>query len=270
MNTFLEQVNAILTHPIMADYVLPIAAAFLIAWIIHRLSYQIAVRLVSLGSYAWYDRRPSPERLETLYGLMASAITIIAIFIAFLTTIGRFVDDTTLVWMVGLSSAGIGLGIRPLISDYLTGVNFIFEDSFYVGDKIEILNVEGIIEKVNLRTVHVRSPSGELYIIPNGEIRVVRNFTRGKFSTADITLTIAAKDLNQALPILQDLGHEAVEILPNLLEPWEVISASGTMDNKTQLTLLTKARFGMAAEMRPRLLALVHERLQEAEIELGA
>lgn len=36
----------------------------------------------------------------------------------------------------------------------------------------------------------------------------------------------------------------------------------------TELTLLAKARFGKAAEMRPRLLALVQERLTEAGIEL--
>jgi hypothetical protein len=60
---------------------------------------------------------------------------------------------------------------------------------------------------------------------------------------------------------LEALREEAVHLLPNLLEPWQVISKSGAIGQQTELTLVTKARFGMAAEMRPRLLALVQERL---------
>jgi hypothetical protein len=53
-----------------------------------------------------------------------------------------------------------------------------------------------------------------------------------------------------------------------MLEPWRVISESGTIGQTTELTLLAKARFGKAAEMQPRLLALVQERLSEAGVEL--
>ena len=47
-----------------------------------------------------------------------------------------------------------------------------------------------------------------------------------------------------------------------------MISETGTIGQQTVLTLLAKARFGQAAEMRPRLLALVQERLAEAGIAL--
>jgi hypothetical protein len=50
-----------------------------------------------------------------------------------------------------------------------------------------------------------------------------------------------------------------VTLLPNLLEPWQVISDSGTIGHQTELTLVAKACFGQAAQMRPRLLALVQE-----------
>ena len=105
--------------------------------------------------------------------------------------------------------------------------------------------------------------------MPNGEIRVVRNFSRGHFSIVKVTLKIATADLNHALQILEDLGNEAVALLPNLLEPWQVLSESGLIGQQTELTLLAKARFGQAAEMRPRLLALVQERLAEHGIELA-
>ena len=69
--------------------------------------------------------------------------------------------------------------------------------------------------------------------------------------------------------LLENLGKEAVVMLPNLIEPWQIISPEGVIGQCTELTLIAKARFGMAAKMRPRLLSLVQERLAEAAIDLS-
>jgi small-conductance mechanosensitive channel len=246
-----------------------IGGFYVLAWLVHRLAWRIAGRIVHLSRFAPHNRRPRPERQRTLQGLIASTISSAAFVAATLVSVGQFVRPDTLVWMVGLFSAAFGLSARPLISDILAGINLLFEDAFAVGEKVEMLGVEGVIEAVNLRATWVRAPTGELYIVPNGEIRVVRNFSRGRFSTANVKLKIAAADICRALPFLEELGKEAVVSLPNLLEPWQVISESGVIGQQTELTLLTKARFGKAAEMRPRLLALVQERLAEADIALA-
>ncbi|MBK9051164.1 MAG: mechanosensitive ion channel family protein [Chloroflexi bacterium] len=139
------------------------------------------------------------------------------------------------------------------MSDYLTGINLLFEDPFDVGEKIELHGlaggpVEGVVEEVRLRATLMRAPTGELYSIPNGEIRVVRNFSRGRFSMADINLKINSEDLGTIIALLENLGKEAPAILPNLLEPWQIISETGVIGQQTELTLVAKARFGKAAE----------------------
>ncbi len=252
----------------LATHLLWIGGAFVLALLLHRLAHRIAGRLVKLGRYSKDRTTSRPERQTTLKSLYASTISALAFVVAALVALGQFVPINTLVWMVGLFSAAFGLGARPLIGDFLAGLSFIFEDTFAVGEKVQILDTEGVVEAVNLRTTSLRAPTGELYVVPNGEIRLVRNFSRGRFSTADVKLKIAATDLNAALPILEDLGLEAVSVLPNLLEPWQVISETGKMGQQLELTLLAKARFGRAAEMRPRLLALVRDRLAEADIGL--
>jgi len=228
---------------------------------------------VRLGRLAPKSRKPSPERQKTLQSLISSAISLIVFIIATLASMGLFIQSDTLVWMVGLFSAAFGLGARPLISDYLAGLSFIFEDTFAVGEKIELPGstaMEGVVEAINLRATLLRSPSGELYVVPNGEIRTVRNFSRGKFSIANVTLKISASDLGNTIMILETLGEDAVILLPNLIEPWQVISPEGVIGQFTELTLVAKARFGKAADMRPRLLRLVQERLAEADIALAA
>lgn len=255
---------------ILGRYILPIVIALMIAWIIHRLSHRLVRRMAWVSELAPRSLRPSEERQRTLNDLFASAIGFTAFILAGVFILGLFVDTTTLVWMIGLFSAAFGLGARPLISDYLTGVGFIFEDTFDVGEKVEILGVEGVVEFINLRTTMLRAPGGELYVIPNGEIRVIRNFSRGLHSLANVQLKIASSDLSAALDLLETLGEEAVMLLPNLLEPWLVINETGVISETTELTLVAKARFGMAAEMRPRLLALVQARMSDAGIILAS
>jgi small conductance mechanosensitive channel len=245
-----------------------VAVFYLLASLAYLLSRRLARRLVRLSRLAPESRRPTAERRETLRNLLASIIVVVAFILATLAALGQFVDTTTLVWMVGLLSAGFGLGARPLISDMLAGINLIFEDTYAVGEKVELLGAEGVVEAVNLRTTRLRSPQGEVYTVPNGDVRVVRNFSRGSFSLANITIKMASGGLSRVLPLLEELGKEAVAMLPNLLEPWQVISESGVIGQYTELTLLARARFGKSAEMRPRMLALVQERLADVGIEL--
>ena len=248
-----------------------IAIYFLSAWLVAFLLKRLVYRAIKLGRLAPKSRKPSFERQKTLQSLISSAIGLITFLVACIMSLGLFIQADTLIWMVGLFSAAFGLGARPLISDYLAGVSFIFEDTFAVGEKIEIPGaypIEGVIETINLRTTSFRAVSGELYVVPNGEIRTVRNFSRGKFSLANITIKIESGDLGKTLPFLNELGREAVILLPNLLEPWQVISESGVIGQETELTLIAKARFGKASEMRPRLLALLQERLIEENIPL--
>jgi small conductance mechanosensitive channel len=265
-----SQLETIVTgSPSWWVYLIRIAALYAAAWLIHLLAHRLEGTTARLIGVVSRNGRSGPERRATLSSLIASATSFVAFTAATLVSLGQFVKLDTLVWVVGLLSAGFGLSARPLISDVLAGVNFIFEDTFAVGEKVEMLNVQGVVEAVNLRATWIRAAGGELYVVPNGEVRVIRNFSRGHYSLANIELRIASSDLDRAIPLLEELGEEAVARLPNLLEPWQVISASGSLGQQTELTLVAKARFGKAAEMRPRLLALVHERLAEADITLA-
>ena len=250
-----------------------IAIFYLLAWVFHRLSSRLANYLIGVSRFRRQGPKLRTERMETLHGLATSGLTFIGFAIATFFSLLLFVDGDTLIWMIGLFSAAFGLGARPFLSDFLTGVAFLFEDTFDVGEKVELNgtsgSVEGVVEAVNMRTTEIRSPSGELITLPNGEIRLVRNYSRGRFSVADIKIRIAAEDVHKTIDLLTNLGVEAVTLLPNLLEPWQVISESGEMGQYTELTLIAKARFGKAAEMRPRLLAFVQEHMEEAGIQLA-
>ena len=245
-----------------------ILAVMLIAWIIHSLSGAIARLLEKITAFSQSKKELGPERLKTIRYLLRSAVSFLAFFGASVMIVGMFVSLDTLVWVIGLFSAAFGLSARPLISDYLTGLSFLFSNTFSVGEKVEIMGIEGVVEAINLRTTFLRAPNGEQFVIPNGEIRIVRNFSRGKFSPCNVVIKVASADLAHALPLLEKLKKEAMLALPNLIEPWKVISDSGVIGQQTELTILAKARFGKAAEMKPKLLNFIHESFLEENIGL--
>ena len=240
---------------------------FILAWLIQKISIWLVKPITSLLRLR-PGKTVKPERRATLNSLIASGIGMLAYIFAVIATVSLYVDADTLIWMIGLFSAAFGLGARPIISDVLTGIGFIFEDTFSVGEKVDFSGIEGIIEELNLRTTLLRAPSGELYIIPNGEIRTMRNFSRGRFSTTNIHIKISSVDISNVLTLLEELGGEAVSLLPNLIEPWQVISEGGVIGSQTELTILAKARFGKAAEMRPRILAFLQERFADSGVQL--
>lgn len=268
MNLDFELLAVVFDPDIWWGQILLILLYFFLAYGLHRASGRIAGRIIRLNRFRPQKRQLREERSRTLRQLVSSLITFLAFATAVFSSLNLFVAADTLIWMVGLFSAAFGLGARPLISDYLTGVGFLFEDSMDVGEKVEILSVEGIVEAINLRTISLRSPNGELFIIPNGEIRIIRNFSRGLFSPANVTIKLSAVDLNQTLSILETIAEDAMLKLPNLIEPWLIINESGVLGQQTELTIVAKARFGKAAEMKPRLLAYIQEHLVNQNIEL--
>ena len=243
----------------------------LIAFSLIRFSRSIAFRLLRART-----RRGSSSEI----GIDGRAVSLLSGLIRLMTYVGLilvllgfFVEASSLLWFVGLFSAGFGIGARPIISDYLTGISLIFEDSLEIGEKVEFPgvlggNVEGVVESINLRTTLIRARSGEPLIVPNGEIRVIRNFSRANYSEIKVRVNVKSADAHQAVDILEEMATEAVTLLENLLEPWQVLSQDGVMGTTTRLEIVAHAKYGTGAIIRPRLMILVRERLASNGIEL--
>lgn len=249
-----------------------IALYFLLALIMSLLSHRIARRMLSLRRLLPGKRNITVDRLQTLEGLIGSMISLIVFIAAILASFSLFVEPATLVWIVGLFSAAFGLGARALVADVLAGGRFIFRNTFAIGEKVELnmmgVLVEGIVEEVNVTNTLVRSPTGELYVVPNGDIGVIRNFSRAPYSSIKIRFGVRSEQLAQALALLEPLGETALAALPELTAPWQVLSTAEVMGHRTELTVMAHTSFGKAAGLRLRMFDLIYRNLHGAGIEL--
>ena len=212
------------------------------------------------------------QRRRTLEDLIGSLISLLAFMVALLASVALFVRPETLIWIVGLFSAAFGLGARGLVADVLAGGRFLFRNTFAIGEKVELVvgvtTVEGTIEEVNVTNTLVRSSNGELYVVPNGEISGIRNFSRAPFSSTKIRFFVPAIKLAETLEVLDRLGQEATVLLPELTEPWQMISTSEMLSTKAEITVIARTSFARAATLRLEIFSLLNQRLTAAGIEL--
>jgi len=259
--------------PITMQLLLVIAIIFGAAALVSIFGGMLVRRMVSLSRLAPEKRRPSIERTRTLKSLLSSGITFTAFFLAVMVSLSLFIPVSTLIWILGLFSAAFGFGAKPFVSDLLAGMGFIFNVTFDIGEKVEFLippeNIQGVVEEINLTTTLVRSPTGEMYTLPNGEIRIVRNFSRGKFSNANISLFVMPQDVGRATDVLKALSAEIFSEMNDLLEPYQVVGSTNLSGSKVEIIVAAKAAFGKAADLRLKLMHRIQERFSTEKIELA-
>lgn len=111
----------------------------------------------------------------------------------------------------GIVGIAIGFGAQHLIRDLIAGTFIILENQYRIGDWASIADVSGTVEEINLRKTVLRDLDGTVYYIPNGEIRVARNFTR-RFARINFNISVGyGTDLDHAIRVINRVGQELAE-----------------------------------------------------------
>jgi small conductance mechanosensitive channel len=76
---------------------------------------------------------------------------------------------------------------------------------------VKVAGVQGWVEEVNLRRTVLRDLDGTLHSVPNSEIKVSSNLTRG-YSGIDLVVSLAAgTDVDSAIRAINDAGRELAD-----------------------------------------------------------
>ncbi len=116
------------------------------------------------------------ERASTIGGVLSATLKSATWVIATAMALGEFGFDLgPLIASAGIVGVARGLGAQTLVRDILSGIFMLIEDQYGVGDTVEVLEIEGVVEKVGLRVTTVRDGQGTLWYLRNGEILKVGN-----------------------------------------------------------------------------------------------
>ena len=134
--------------------------------------------IARLGKLAERQER-AEQRANTLGAVLRSLVTAVVWSIAMLLVLGELgINLAPLVAGAGVVGFAIGFGAQSIVRDFLSGLFVLIEDHYGVGDFIDVGDASGTVEEVSLRTTRLRDQAGVLWIVPNGEIRRVGNYSQ--------------------------------------------------------------------------------------------
>jgi small conductance mechanosensitive channel len=112
---------------------------------------------------------------KAIISTVQATILTISVLIS-LGTIG--VDIGPALTAAGILGLAVSLGAQTLIKDVIGGLTILLEDEYRVGDQVKIGTIIGEVEAISLRRTDLRDAEGRLYMVPNGDVRIVANETR--------------------------------------------------------------------------------------------
>ena len=245
----------------LARALVRLVAIWLIAWICGRLVRFIARRIVKSvddGDDSHLSVRE--KRGQTIAQLLRSVGRVVIVMVALLLSLNIFFDIGPLLAGAGILGLAFSFGAQSLVKDIISGFFILLENQFTVGDVIETAGKSGTVERMTLRVVMLRDLRGVLHIIPNGQMTVVSNQTRG-WARAVVEVGVGYDvDVDRALDVI---GDEAASFGKDQL--WEhrldgvpeVLGVESFTDNaviiRTLLRTLPGEQWAAAREFRRRL-----------------
>ena len=205
--------------PGFATKILLAILVLLVGMILLRVGRSLIQRVISLRAHE------NESHIQTLSSLSSSVYSYIIYFAIILVLLSLFgVNVTSLIAVAGVGGIAIRLGAQTFIQDVISGFFIWLEGSYGVGDVIEINTLAGTVEAVALRTTSIRNANGNLFIIPNGEIRTIVNMSR-TFQKALVDVRCPYEvPLQRLEAILTDEMEKAGQEIEGLTEAPQVLS----------------------------------------------
>lgn len=123
---------------------------------------------------------PGPEaRMITLLPLFRTSILVILLTmvgLSILTSLG--INIAPLLAGAGILGIAIGFGTQSLVRDIVSGLFFLIDDAFRVGEYIEVGELMGTVESISVRSMRIRHHRGKVHTVPYGELKSVTNHSR--------------------------------------------------------------------------------------------
>ena len=152
------------------------------------------------------------QRVVTVADLVGSVAKYVVWSVVIVTVFAELgFDIGPLLASAGVAGLAIGFGAQTLVKDVISGLFLLFDDSLGTGDLITHGGQTGTVEYVGLRLIKVRTFSGELLMIPAGELRTFGNHSVG-FARVVVPVSLAyEQNLDEVLGALRDVAAEWAE-----------------------------------------------------------
>lgn len=219
----------------------------------------IIVIVATRGFQRWLDGRLLPQTsldaglrtsIHTGVGYVGAAIAGLVAF----SYAGLNLQNVAIV--ASALSVGIGFGLQSIVNNFVSGIILLAERPFKVGDRIEVGQNMGIVQRVSVRATQIQTFDNVTVIVPNADLisGQVVNWMHGDFS-ARLKIPVGVSydsDPEQVRRVLLEIAMDNPRVL-KIPEPFVSFTDFGA--DALQFTLFChvgniNADAGAASDMR--------------------
>jgi moderate conductance mechanosensitive channel len=217
---------------------------------------------------------PSATRLATILPLMRMAAIIVIFAVAALVVLSELgVNIAPLIAAVSIFGLALSFGSQTLVRDIVSGIFYLADDAFRVGEYIDCGKAKGTVEGFTLRSIKLRHQNGQIYTIPFGQLGQITNFSRD-WSTMKFNLRFARDtDVEKLRKTVKKVGlamMQEPEFKDEFLEPLKLQGVADVADNALVMRFKFTAKPNIPTLIQREAMKRLFPALQAAGIEFAS
>ena len=168
----------------------------------------------------------------------------------------------------GLAGVALGLGAQGFLSDVVNGFFILLEDQFEVGDSVEVGAITGLVSTMGIRTTQIRDFDGTLHFIPNRNITIVSNKSRGDMRAQIDIPVYTSTDINKVTSIIQQVNKDNIENYPEIIGSPNIIGLTSKPSGQLVFRVDIFTKNGQQVHIYADFLKLYQEAIFKEKVEL--
>ncbi|AQS88221.1 mechanosensitive ion channel protein MscS [Neoasaia chiangmaiensis NBRC 101099] len=155
------------------------------------------------------DGKVRVARIRTLQPMMRIILMVVLSVVIGLTVLSQLgINTGPLLAGASIFGVALGFGSQKLVQDFINGIFLLLENALTVGDAVTLNGTYGIVERLSLRTVHVRANDGSMNIFPFSSLGQITNYNRD-FARAIIVAEVGYDvDTDDVVKAINDITAE--------------------------------------------------------------
>jgi small conductance mechanosensitive channel len=226
----------------------------------------IVVRWMTGAVRSWLDKQQLEPPVKSLITRVVRLLLMIGVLLAALDTAGF--PTLTLITGIGVAGVGVGLALQGVLSNLVAGLTIIFTKPYRVGEYINIANVHGQVQHIEMFSTVLLHNDLSRVVIPNRKIvgEILHNY--GKIRQLKLNVAVAyGTDLDAAFRLIREILAANDRVLK---DPAPAIGIAALTDSSITIAVnpwTTLTDFG-PAQVELYQAILNHFRAQKIEIPL--
>ena len=238
------------------------------AW--HVLKTVIDRKLVEVPTALGEEAARRQGRLRTLLPILRNMALVVLVAMAVLMALSALgVEIGPLIAGAGVVGVAIGFGAQTVVKDVISGMFYLLDDAFRIGEYIISGSYKGTVESFSLRSIKLRHHRGYLYTVPFGELGAVQNMSRDwVIDKLSVGVTYDT-DLDQVKKIIKQVSREIMadpELAPNIIEPLKMQGVEQFGDFAIQIRMKMMTKPGEQFVIRRRAYAMIKKAFDANDI----